>query len=194
MSVAFEAMQFARSAHCDQCRKYKGNPYADHLAEVAGIAATGFISEVNPYTATAVCWLHDCIEDCGVTVEELTRLFGPTIAQGVLALTDTATGNRKARVQASIDRLSAAPAWIQTIKVADLISNTSSIVTHDPKFAKVYLPEKQAMLAALTKADRSLVFVAQEQITAALRDAETIATNRKPKVPPLIARSRWFSL
>lgn len=55
------------------------------------------------------------------------------------------------------------------IKVADLISNTSSIVTHDPKFAKVYLPEKQAMLAALTKADLCLVAVAQAQIADALQ-------------------------
>jgi (p)ppGpp synthase/HD superfamily hydrolase len=166
-------MQFARLAHSGHFRKYTGNPYSDHLAEVAGIAATVSFSEVSHSTATSVCWLHDCVEDQRAEIDDLARLFGPAIAQGVLALSDLETGNRKARVRASIDRLSAAPAWIQTIKVADLISNTSSIVTHDPKFAKVYLPEKQAMLAALTKADRSLVATAQVQIADALREARS---------------------
>lgn len=35
---AFDAMTFAREVHKDQVRKYTGNPYADHLAEVAGLA------------------------------------------------------------------------------------------------------------------------------------------------------------
>jgi GTP diphosphokinase / guanosine-3',5'-bis(diphosphate) 3'-diphosphatase len=173
VNTALEAMQFARLAHSGHFRKYTGNPYSDHLAEVAGIAATASFPELSSHsTAIAVCWLHDCVEDQRAEIDDLARLFGPTIAQGVLTLSDLETGNRKERVRASIDRLSAAPAWIQTIKVADLISNTSSIVTHDPKFAKVYLPEKQAMLAALTKVDRSLVAIAQAQIADALREAK----------------------
>lgn len=38
MTIGYEAMVFAREVHKDQKRKYTGNPYADHLAEVAGIA------------------------------------------------------------------------------------------------------------------------------------------------------------
>ena len=39
-NIAFEAMSFAKSVHAGQVRKYTGNPYTDHLAEVAGIVAT----------------------------------------------------------------------------------------------------------------------------------------------------------
>ena len=40
MNDAFYAMDFARQAHAGHRRKYTGNPYSDHLAEVAGIVAT----------------------------------------------------------------------------------------------------------------------------------------------------------
>jgi hypothetical protein len=49
-----------------------------------------------------------------------------------------------------------APAEAQTIKLADLISNSKSIMEHDPAFAKTYLEEKRMMLAVMTKGDRGL--------------------------------------
>ncbi len=73
-----------------------------------------------------------------------------------LILSDLEEGNRATRKCLSCERLAAAPGWVQTIKCADLISNTSSIVLHDPDFAKVYSREKRELLAVLTKADRRL--------------------------------------
>ena len=51
---------------------------------------------------------------------------------------------------------SIASARAQTIKLADLINNTSSIVKHDTKFAKVYLREKALLLDVLTRGDITL--------------------------------------
>ncbi|WP_042299001.1 HD domain-containing protein [Paraburkholderia kururiensis] len=166
MSIAFRAMQFARHVHRDQKRKYTGNPYTDHLAEVAGIVATvegNYM--VGAGVIVAVAWLHDCVEDKGVSKEELTRRFGHWVADGVMLLSDLETGNRAERKAASRARLANAPAWVQTIKCADLISNTSSIVQHDPKFAVTYLEEKRLLLDVLTKADPRLVEIARTQAT-----------------------------
>jgi (p)ppGpp synthase/HD superfamily hydrolase len=165
MSIAYKAMVFAREVHKTQRRKYTGNPYADHLAEVAGIAmSVGWHnSQVHPDTFMAVCWLHDCVEDQSVTQQHLVEEFGIEVAAGVLLLSDLETGNRAARKAASRKRLVAAPPWVQTIKCADLISNTSSIVMHDPKFAEVYLEEKRLLLDVLTKADPRLVEIARVQ-------------------------------
>jgi (p)ppGpp synthase/HD superfamily hydrolase len=158
-------MQFARRVHAAQQRKYTGNPYADHLAEVAGIvAATGELPGVTLDTAIAVSWLHDCMEDQGVTFDELQREFSFVIASGVRDLSDLETGNRAARKAASRERLSRAEGWIQSIKCADLISNTSSIVRHDPKFAVVYLEEKRLLLEVLRQADPRLVRMAERQV------------------------------
>ena len=158
MSLAYDAMMFAREAHKDQRRKYTGNPYTDHLAEVAGIVATVDSSA----EALATAWLHDSREDQGVTGEEIEHKFGMRVAVGVALLSDFETGNRAERKAASRARLADAPGWVQTIKCADLISNTSSIVQHDPKFAAVYLEEKRLLLEVLTKADPRLLAIARE--------------------------------
>lgn len=160
MSLAFKAMEFARRVHAGQKRKYTGNPYADHLAEVAGIVATvsGFDTQVD----VSIAWLHDCIEDQGVTFEELRMNFGAAVAEGVWWLSDLEQGNRAERKAASRERLARAPGWVQTIKCADLISNTSIIVQHDPKFSVVYLEEKRLLLDMLTKADPQLLQMAKE--------------------------------
>jgi len=167
MTLAFEAMLFAREVHKDQRRKYTGNPYVDHLAEVAGIVATVVTGEMDLSTMIAVAWLHDCVEDCGVSLQVIEDKFGIIVAIGVSGLSDMETGNRAERKAASRERLAACSGWIQTIKVADLISNTSSIVMHDPKFAAVYLEEKRLLLDVLTDADPGLIAIARELSKAA---------------------------
>ncbi|WP_228897774.1 HD domain-containing protein [Acidovorax sp. Leaf73] len=164
MDLAFKAMEFARRAHAKQVRKYTGNPYVDHLAEVAGIVATvqhEFM--VPPGVMLAVAWLHDCVEDQGVSLQEIDDRFGCTVAIGVSGLSDLEEGNRAERKAASRARLADCTSWIQTIKCADLISNTSSIVMHDPKFAVTYLAEKRALLDVMTKADPRLRALAYSQ-------------------------------
>lgn len=159
MTLTYEAMMFARRVHATQVRKYTGNPYIDHLAEVAGIAmSVGWRApEVHPDVFMATCWLHDCVEDQGVTPFQLRAHNMPEqVIEGVMLLSDLEQGNRAERKAASRERLCKAPAWVQTIKCADLISNTSSIVKHDPKFAEAYLEEKRLLLEVLTKADPKL--------------------------------------
>lgn len=162
MDMAWQAMLFAREVHKDQRRKYSGNPYADHLAEVAGITAT----VDNTPAAIAVAWLHDCVEDQGVTYEELKERFDPVVADGVLALSDLEEGNRATRKAASRERLSKAPGWVQTIKCADLISNLGTIVIHDPDFARLFLREARQLLDVMTRADRRLADMVYKQIHA----------------------------
>lgn len=159
MNIAYEAMLFARESHKEQRRKYTNKPYTDHLAEVAGIVAT-----VDSRVETiATAWLHDCREDQGVTGEEIEHRFGMRVSVGVALLSDFEQGNRAERKAAGRERLASAPGWVQTIKVADLISNTASIVMHDPNFAKVYLEEKRLLLSVMTKADARLVSIALAQ-------------------------------
>ncbi len=164
MSLAYTAMTLAREVHANQKRKYTNAPYCDHLAEVAGIAmSVGWAFPASrPDEFMAVAWLHDCVEDQGITEEDLIGSFGELVAGGVMLLSDLEEGNRSTRKRLSRERLASAPGWVQTIKCADLISNTGSIVQFDPSFAKVYLEEKRLLLQALTKADRRLWMIANE--------------------------------
>jgi hypothetical protein len=56
---------------------------------------------------------------------------------------------------------------VQTIKYADLISNTQSIVVQDKKFAKVYLKEKRNILEVCVKGSTLLHNMAMDQLDAA---------------------------
>ena len=150
-SLVYKAQLFAMAAHgaIGQKRKYTGEPYIVHPAEVVQILETA--GAFNP-SMLAAAWLHDVLEDTMVTRQDLLSVFGPTVTAMVEQLTDVSTsdnGNRAARK--TLDRLHTAQAWdtTQSVKLADLISNTRSIVTYDPNFARVYLKEKALLLEVL---------------------------------------------
>jgi (p)ppGpp synthase/HD superfamily hydrolase len=158
MDLVHKAQVFAIAAHSavKQVRKYTGEPYFVHPAEVARIVA-----EVPGSTAemVAAAWLHDTVEDTGVTSNDIHMNFGPEVAVLVGWLTDVSKpedGNRAVRKAIDREHTAAAPAEAQTIKLADLISNSKSIMQYDPDFAKTYLAEKRLMLDVMTKGDPGL--------------------------------------
>lgn len=149
------ALAFATKAHEGQTRKYTDEPYINHPMEVAEILLPyGF----GPHVIAAAL-LHDVIEDCGVTYEQILDEFGWEVADLVLEVTDVSQpedGNRKARKAKDREHLARAGYEGQSIKLADIISNTATIVERDLAFAAVYLEEKKELLAVLTLGNRRL--------------------------------------
>ncbi|MBQ7647425.1 MAG: bifunctional (p)ppGpp synthetase/guanosine-3',5'-bis(diphosphate) 3'-pyrophosphohydrolase [Clostridia bacterium] len=76
LSVLEKSICFAVKAHSGQKRKLSGSPYILHPLEAAQIAAS--ITSDEEVLAAVV--LHDTIEDCGVSLEELRREFGDRVA------------------------------------------------------------------------------------------------------------------
>ena len=152
------AYNFAVKAHGDQVRKYTGEPYVNHCVEVAKIVQ----SVGGDIQMICAALLHDVIEDTPVTIEELNadcHGFRWGICDLVVWLTDVSKpedGNRAARKALDRANIAAAPPQAKTIKLADLISNSASIVKHDPKFAKTYLREKRLLLEVLKDGDSTL--------------------------------------
>ena len=161
MGIVSEARAFAYAAHAGQVRKYTGLPYISHCEAVSMM-----VNRVLPDdSAVAAAWLHDTVEDTPVTNDDIRRLFGETIAKYVEYLTDYdhSYGNRATRKAADRTRLATAPNCVKTIKLADIVDNTKSIVEHDPAFAKVYLEEKRLLLPVLKGGDERLWRIAMEQ-------------------------------
>ena len=105
----------------------------------------------------------------GVTLTDIHMNFGPEVAGLVSWLTDVSKpedGNRAVRKAIDREHTASAPAEAQTIKLADFISNSRSIVAHDPAFAKTYLEEKRMALAVMTKGDAGLHARASEFVGA----------------------------
>jgi (p)ppGpp synthase/HD superfamily hydrolase len=165
MDVVERARIFATAAHAavGQVRKYTMEPYIVHPAEVVSIVAS------VPHTPEmlAAAWLHDTVEDTDVTIDVVRAEFGDAVADLVGWLTDVSRpedGNRAARKAIDRAHTAAAPAEAQTVKLADLISNTRSIMVHDEKFAKTYLEEKRMLLEVMTQGDCTLHAMASKYI------------------------------
>lgn|SRR5574338_111838 len=157
------ASAFAHQKHKDQQRKYTGEPYFNHCKEVAALV----YSLGGDEHMIAAAYLHDTVEDCGVTLQEIQENFGEDVMNLVSDLTDVSKpsdGNRKIRKK--IDRMHTAKASprAKTIKLADIISNTIDIVEQDPRFAKIYLEEKALLLPHLTEGNNVLWNVANNII------------------------------
>jgi (p)ppGpp synthase/HD superfamily hydrolase len=167
--LAHAAHRFAKVAHAGQTRKYMGDPYYEHVRAVARICA---IHGLPVHIVAAAC-LHDTVEDTPVTLEVLAQMFPPDVVAAVAYMTDQChDGNRRERKTAECARLATGTPEQQSLKLADLIDNTASIVEHDPKFAKTYLVEKRALLDALTSAWPSIRAEAEATYAAAVEKLE----------------------
>lgn len=163
--IVEKARIYATAAHAavGQKRKYTFEPYIVHPADVVEIVKT------IPHTEAmlAAAWLHDVVEDTHITLSELRDEFAGEIYELVYWLTNVSKpsdGNRAVRKELDRIHLSTAPAEAQTIKLADLISNTRTILIHDPDFAKVYVPEKISLIETMDKGDISLRKRAMEML------------------------------
>jgi (p)ppGpp synthase/HD superfamily hydrolase len=151
----YDALKFATFAHEGQYRKYTGEEYITHPIAVADLVEEyldykGY-SEEEVDTAIQIALLHDTVEDTDVTIEEIQRLFGFKVAQGVWFLTKTPSfvGNRAERKALCEERLAKAPEVIKIIKTCDMHHNSKSIEEHDPNFYELFKTETKSLLKAM---------------------------------------------
>ncbi len=172
------ARAFAHQKHWLQMRSYTGEPYFNHLQEVASEVASAGLSE----NAVAAAWLHDVKDDQGVSIQEIGETFNNEIAYMVNDLSETPPSpgtNRERRKIADRMKLAGASGETQSIACADILSNTPSIVKHDRGFAMVYLPEIRAKLDVLDRAHPGLKLRAEAAVRKAEQDMLQAALSTK---------------
>jgi hypothetical protein len=126
-----EAAHFAAQKHAGQRRKgHAGEPYVNHLIEVAELIA-GSTPDLDVNLVMAG-FLHDTIEDTGVTAGELERHFGGDVTALVLEATDDKSLPKEMRKALQVTNASSRSPRAQTLKLADKISNLRSLLTSPP--------------------------------------------------------------
>ena len=70
--ISILAANFAYEKHKRQRRKYTGEPYINHCLEVVALVAC----VTSDKSMISAAFLHDTVEDCGVTFKEIQELFG----------------------------------------------------------------------------------------------------------------------
>lgn len=150
-----KAEKFATKAHSLQRRKYTNEPYIIHPKNVCKLVST--VTHTKEMLIAAL--LHDVVEDTHFTLDDISKNFGSRVTDLVYWLTDiskSSDGNRSKRKEIDRNHIASAPKDAKTIKLADLIDNSDSIIKYDQTFAKVFLSEKMLLLEVLKDGNKVL--------------------------------------
>ncbi len=129
------AIKWAVEAHEGQLDK-AGKPYIDHPKAVAAWIQQKYAGQPWPYREFNLedlmisAWLHDVVEDCDVTLDEIERGFGPIVRAIVDGVTRRKPSGETYRT--FVKRAKQHPGS-RMLKLADLHHNLSRIDNLPPE-------------------------------------------------------------
>ncbi len=132
-ALIHQAVEYANQKHCNQKRK-DGSPYIIHPLAVAVIVA-----EIGLDTdAVLAAILHDCIEDTDASHDDISKLFGQTVAELVEGVTKLTRANFSSTEQAQMENLRkmfmamSKDIRVVLIKIADRLHNMRTMQYQSP--------------------------------------------------------------
>jgi len=130
MEKVISAVNFAAIAHRNQRRKNgEATPYINHPIEVMYLLSRAGVVDPD-ILAGAV--LHDTIEDCGVTYEQIREEFGQNVADFVQECSDNKSLPKVERKKQQIEHAKTISVGAKLIKLADKLSNISGLDDSPP--------------------------------------------------------------
>ena len=145
-----DALTFARRAHAGQTRRDGVTPYLVHPVTVLCLMRETFGPQRPALEAAAL--LHDTVEDCGVTADELAGRFDADVAALVVAVTKSprpAGVDKAAHHAADYARLYApgrCPDEVIVLKASDRLANLSELPPRGDAFTERYLADTQVLI------------------------------------------------
>jgi GTP diphosphokinase / guanosine-3',5'-bis(diphosphate) 3'-diphosphatase len=142
VSLVEKARNYATEKHRGQFRHDKITPYITHSERVVGLLEEIGIRDED---ILASGWLHDVVEDCGVSVGDLEREFNPEVARIVGALSrDVGREEYKERI-----RKSDYP--VKIVKLADVVHNCSYLYNSSRKTIENKIHDSEDFYLPLAK-------------------------------------------
>lgn len=131
MNMIEKAKEFATEAHSGQFRRDGVTPYIKHPKAVAERLAG------ESENLIAAAWLHDVVEDCGVSYDELSYEFNSEVADLVWCVSKLDRETYRER----INYIKVCGEDAVKLKTADILSNLSDAPTKKQivKYAKALL-------------------------------------------------------
>jgi (p)ppGpp synthase/HD superfamily hydrolase len=123
--IDIKACNWARQKHEETNHLYDGSKYEVHLWAVVDIARMfiHYIPANKKEIVIAACWLHDTIEDCRVTYNDIKNDFGEEIADIVYAVTNEKCKTRKEQANNKYYEGIRNTQFAGFVKVCDRIAN-----------------------------------------------------------------------
>ena len=146
-----KAILFAAKKHTGQSRKGNKVPYIMHPMGVASIIyETKKSSNIN--LILAICFLHDVVEDCNVSIKEIARIFGFHIAGCVEELTTNKEECEKLGKQEYLLRkMVKMTSYSLCVKLADRLHNLRDMGTMSKAFKENSTRQTEHILDGLKR-------------------------------------------
>lgn len=145
-------ISFAIEAHNKTNHLYDNNPYSVHLSMVAMYAMKyiDFLpSKEAQENVLSACWLHDTIEDCRLTYNDIKSVAGEQVADIVYAVTNEKGKNRKERASDLYYFGIRNTAWATYVKFCDRLANVKYSKDTNSKMLEVYKNENEYFVNSL---------------------------------------------
>lgn len=139
--IVIKAFEYAYRKHAGSTRKCTDVPYIVHPLDVATILMKNHASE----NLIIAGFLHDLIEDEGVNLTEIKKLFGEEVAKLVETISEpeklrTLDSDRRAtwklRKQHTINQIKHANKEVRMLFCADKLSNCRDLITDSKRFGR----------------------------------------------------------
>lgn len=121
-----KAREYAIECHASTNHTYDNkHPYSFHLQQVVDVALSflNLIPEADKDDVIAACWLHDVIEDCRQTYNDVKAKTNEQVANIVYAVSNEKGKSRKERANEKYYRGIRETKYATFVKIADRIAN-----------------------------------------------------------------------
>lgn len=126
--IVTRARDYAIKAHSDTNHYYDNDkPYSVHLLSTweFGVTYKHLLPPLVADNVLAACWLHDVIEDCRKTYNDIKKEFGQDVADIVYAVTNEKGRNRKERANERYYEGIRNTPFATYVKLCDRLANVS---------------------------------------------------------------------
>jgi (p)ppGpp synthase/HD superfamily hydrolase len=143
--------KFAIMSHKNVNHKYGDFPYSYHLSMVVDVANEfiNYIPEKDRETILSACWLHDTIEDCRLTYNDVKEVANIEVAEIVYALSNEKGKNRKERANDKYYKGIRDTQYASFVKLCDRIANAKHSKKEKSKMFEVYQKENDNFIDQL---------------------------------------------
>lgn len=141
--VIHKAMRYAITCHHETNHLYDGLPYKTHLKMTFdfGCKYAYLLPVEGVELALAACWLHDTIEDCRQTYNDVKAVCGVEVAEIVYALTNEKGKSRKERANNKYYEGIRSTPYAQFVKICDRLANVQYSYNTKSRMLAVYANE-----------------------------------------------------
>jgi (p)ppGpp synthase/HD superfamily hydrolase len=145
MNIIEKSKQYAIECHGSTGHQYDGKPYDYHLRMVyeAGLKFIHLIPEKERDNVLASCWVHDCIEDCRQTYNDVKNATNESVAELAYALTNEKGKTRKERANDKYYQGIRETPYAIFVKVCDRIANVEHSKQQGSRMIEMYSKENK---------------------------------------------------